>query len=144
MTPEEIIGTITERVRDTANVKVVFGDPIEMSGVTVIPVATVKVAGGGGGGSGRPSRLPLEGDEQSQSGMGLGLQIMSKPLGYIEVVEGKAKLVPIVDVTKVAIVSMITTALAFVSLAKLLTKRFKMHKAKGYWGDKKYHHMPAE
>ena len=140
MTPEEIIGTITERVRDTANVKVVFGDPIEMSGVTVIPVATVKVAGGGGGGTGRLGRLPLEGEEQQQSGMGLGLQIMTKPLGYIEVVEGKAKLVPIVDVTKVAIVSMVTTGLAFVSLAKILMKLAKTRKAERYWAAKKYHH----
>lgn len=128
MTPEEIINTITERVKDTANVKVVFGDPVESGGVTVIPVATVKVAGGGGGGKGHGATLTEEGMEV-EGGMGMGLQITSKPLGYIEIVNGSARLVPIADVTKLAIGGMIAGTLALLTVAKLLAKRAKMMQA---------------
>ena len=126
MTPEEIISTISERVKDTANVKVVFGDPVEAAGVTVIPVASVKVAGGGGGGKGRSAITLEEGEPQTEGGMGLGLQITSKPLGYIEVVNGSAKLVPIVDVTKITIGSMIAGTLSLIVIAKLIARRSKM------------------
>lgn len=122
MTPEEIISNITERVKDTANVKVVFGDPIESAGVTVIPVATIRVAGGGGGGRGRGVALTEDGQEL-EGGMGMGLQITSKPLGYIEIVNGAAKLVPIVDVTRLAVGSMIAGTLALMIIGKLWLKR---------------------
>jgi uncharacterized spore protein YtfJ len=132
MSPEEIINTITDRVKDTANVKVVFGDPVESSGVTVIPVAMVKVAGGGGGGKGRTLTVaPVEGEEHPEGGMGMGLQITTKPLGYIEVVDGKAKLVPIVDVTKIAIGSMIAGTLALMTIGKLLSRWSKMKQKAG-------------
>lgn len=127
MTPEEIISTITDRVKDTANVRVVFGDPVESGGVTVIPVASVKIAGGGGGGRGKSNILPVEGEEAPEGGVGLGLQITAKPLGYIEVKEGSARLIPIVDVTKVAIGSMIAGTLALMTVAKLFVRRAKMH-----------------
>ena len=128
MTPEEIINTITERVKDTANVKVVFGDPVESGGVTVIPVATVKVAGGGGGGKGRSTALVEEGQDL-EGGMGMGLQITSKPLGYIEIVDGSARLVPIADVTKLAIGGMVASTLALLTIAKLFYKKAKMQHA---------------
>lgn len=125
MSPEEIINSITERVKDTANVKVVFGDPVESAGVTVIPVAMVKVAGGGGGGKGRNAAVvATEGlEEQPEGGMGMGLQIVAKPLGYIEVSNGKARLIPIVDVTKIAIGGMIAGTLALMTIGKMLSKR---------------------
>ncbi|HEU4985140.1 MAG TPA: hypothetical protein VFT58_05820 [Nitrososphaera sp.] len=128
MTPKEIISSITERVKDTANVKVVFGDPVESGGVTVIPVASVKVAGGGGGGRGRGVAVTEEGVEV-EGGVGMGLQITARPLGYIEVVNGSAKLVPIVDVTKIAIGSMIAGTLALLTVGRRMAKRAKMLQA---------------
>lgn len=133
MTPEEIIKTISERVKDTANVKVVFGEPVVSAGVTIIPVAAVKVAGGGGGSKGRSPSLPIEGTEQSDGGLGLGLQISAKPIGYIEVKDGKARLIPIADVTKIAVVGMITGTLALMVAGKLLTKWGKMRYLKRKW-----------
>ena len=130
MSPEEIINTITERVKDTANVRVVFGDPIESAGVTVIPVASVKIAGGGGGGKGHSAMgLPLEGEEQVEGGIGLGAQITAKPLGYIEVANGSAKLIPIIDVTKIAVGAMVAGTLTLMIVSKLLIERAKMQQA---------------
>lgn len=123
MNPEEIIGRITEQVKNTANVNVVFGDPVESAGVTIIPVAAVKVAGGGGGGKGRGA-MPVieEGAEATERGIGLGMQITTKPLGYIELSGGQAKLVPIVDVTKIAVGSMIAGTLALMTIGKLVAR----------------------
>lgn len=46
MDANEIIAAITERVKDTANVQVVFGETVETAaGVSIIPVASVKVSG---------------------------------------------------------------------------------------------------
>ena len=127
MTPDEIINTVSERVKDTANVKVVFGEPVESAGVTVIPVATVKVAGGGGGGRGKGVILPVEGEEAAQeSGMGMGLQITARPLGYIEIKEGSARLMPIPDVTKIAIGGMIAGTFALMTIGKIWLKRVKL------------------
>ncbi|HTH72534.1 MAG TPA: spore germination protein GerW family protein [Candidatus Pristimantibacillus sp.] len=142
MSPEEIISTITDRVKDTANVKVVFGEPVTAAGVTIIPVATVKVAGGGGGGKGR-GKLPAENAEALETGMGLGLQVSAKPLGYIEVKDGAARLVPIVDVTKVAVVGLVAAGLTLITFGKLSLRREKLRKAKAYWAAKKAMHQPA-
>ena len=142
MSPEEIISTITDRVKDTANVKVVFGEPVTAAGVTIIPVATVKVAGGGGGGKGR-GKLPAENAEALETGMGLGLQVSAKPLGYIEVKNGAARLVPIVDVTKVAVVGLVAAGLTLITFGKLSLRREKLRKAKAYWAAKKAMHQPA-
>lgn len=142
MSPEDIISTITDRVKDTANVKVVFGEPISAAGVTIIPVATVKVAGGGGGGKGR-GKQPAESAEATETGMGLGLQVSAKPLGYIEVKNGSARLVPIVDVTKVAVVGLVAAGLTLITFGKLSLKRAKLRKAKAYWAAKKALHQPA-
>jgi len=121
MSPDEIIKTITERVRDTAHVRVVFGDPFTIGEVTIIPVASIKVAGGGGGGLGkaRAAAEQLAGAEVGR-GLGLGLKIIAKPMGYIEVKAGNARLVPIVDATKIAVGGMIVSSLLLVSLIKLL------------------------
>ena len=145
MSPEEIISTITDRVKDTANVKVVFGEPVTAAGVTIIPVATVKVAGGGGGGGGGKGRgkLPAENAEALETGMGLGLQVSAKPLGYIEVKDGAARLVPIVDVTKVAVVGLVAAGLTLITFGKLSLRREKLRKAKAYWAAKKAMHQPA-
>ncbi len=128
MSPEEIINQITERVKETANVDVVFGAAVVSGGVTVIPVASVKVAGGGGGGRGRDVS-PVEGEDVSESGMGVGLHVTARPLGYIEIKDGSARLVPIPDVTKIAIGGMIAGTLALMTVAKLLTKRAKFQSA---------------
>ncbi len=52
MKAKELIQQITEQVHKNANVRVVFGDPVEKGSITIIPVAKVTVKGGGGGGIG--------------------------------------------------------------------------------------------
>lgn len=117
MTAEELMSAITDQVKDTANVRVIFGNPVTADGVTIIPVAAVKVAGGGSGG--RAGTAPLEDEEASESGMGLGVKVITRPLGYIEITGGSAKLIPIIDLTKIALASLLTAGLALLTFGKL-------------------------
>ncbi|MBL8159646.1 hypothetical protein JNJ66_04260 [Candidatus Saccharibacteria bacterium] len=125
MDAQQIIDMVSQRVRDTANVKTVFGDPIESDGVTIIPVASVKVAGGGGGGAGRPKG----GDAGSEkdTGMGLGLKVMATPVGYIEVVDGKARMVDVVDKNKAILGVLVVAGLVALKLGMAAAWGAKRH-----------------
>jgi uncharacterized spore protein YtfJ len=135
MDANEIITSITERVKDAANVRVVFGEPVETtSGVTIIPVASVKVAGGGGGGTGRGRRRESEETAATgnEGGMGLGLKVMATPLGYIEVKDGTARFVHIADMTKIAVGGMLLTGLLLLAATRCM--RFKAWKQRQKMG----------
>ena len=127
METNEIISSITDKVKDTANVNVVFGDPIETGGVTIIPVASVRVAGGGGGGRGTQGRRG-ENEEAAPSGrgMGIGVRVMATPLGYIEVKDGEARFVQVVDATRIAVSAML--AGSFILIAANRMMRFRAWK----------------
>jgi hypothetical protein len=66
----------------------VFGPPVERDGVTVIPVAASRFGFGGGAG-----RTP---DDKGEGGGGGGGGV-SRPLGFIEVREGRARFRRITD-----------------------------------------------
>ncbi|MCP5030128.1 MAG: sporulation protein [Actinomycetia bacterium] len=87
---ENIRGT-----RDALSVRRVFGDPYELEGVTIIPVA--RVAGGAGGGGGEGT-----GDDESGSGFGGGFGLGAYPVGVYEVRDGHVEWKPTVDVGRLA------------------------------------------
>jgi uncharacterized spore protein YtfJ len=74
-TMDQIANTITS----TFNNKIIFSDPIEKDGIIVVPVA--KVIYGLGGGVGTRS---------NDRGEGGGGGFIARPVGYIEIREGKA------------------------------------------------------
>jgi uncharacterized spore protein YtfJ len=87
---------IAERVGAKANVRAVFGDPIERDGITVIPVARIRWGFGGGAGRGPIAVGPgvdaegasTEGgtDEgRSGAGTGGGGGVTADPIGYLEI-----------------------------------------------------------
>ena len=82
--------------RDAISVRRVFGDPYELNGISVIPVA--RVAGGGGGGGGEGSMT----DDQTGSGFGTGFGLHARPVGVYEVRDGQVAWKPAVDVTRLA------------------------------------------
>ena len=82
---------LLDQVRDTLNVKRVFGEPYEHDGVTIVPVATVM--GGGGGGSG---------DEgQDRSGECAGYGLVAKPAGVYVIKGDDVRWQPAVDVNRI-------------------------------------------
>jgi uncharacterized spore protein YtfJ len=77
---------ILQRVEDVMTARRVFGDPVQVDSVTVLPVATV----GGGGGGGQK--------EHSEGGVGFGLGV--RPAGVFVIRDGDAKWRPVVNVNR--------------------------------------------
>jgi uncharacterized spore protein YtfJ len=75
--PEKPIPPAVKLLARLTGARLCFGDAVTQGGRTVIPVATVRSAGGGGFGSGPPS-------SPGQGGGGGGA-IDARPVGFIEI-----------------------------------------------------------
>ena len=84
---DELIATLADRLGAHFGVSSVFGEPVQRDGVTVIPVANVRVGFGGGTGS-DPAK--------QQEGEGAGGGGSMTAAGYIELKDGRSRYVPIV------------------------------------------------
>ena len=102
--------------RDAMTIQRVFGDPIELEGVTVIPVA--RIAGGAGGGGGESK----EGDDPG-SGYGSGFGMDARGIGVYEVRDGGVVWKPAVDVTRLARGGQVLAAIGVVCAALVLMVR---------------------
>ena len=83
------------KARNSVEAKMVFAEPIERNGLTVIPAA--RVAAGGGGGNGR--------DRHGQEGEGGGLGLTARPVGAYVIEDGKLRWEPAVDVNRLATIA---------------------------------------
>ena len=54
MAVQQLLQSIADKVRSSASVKSVYGEPVEAEGKTIIPVARVAYGFGGGGGTRSP------------------------------------------------------------------------------------------
>jgi uncharacterized spore protein YtfJ len=97
---EELVATISERLKATANVKVVYGEPQVIEGKTIIPVAVASYGFGAG-----------TGPQGQDSGGGGGGAVRVKPLGVVEVTAERTRFVPVVDVNHLAVLGLIGLAL---------------------------------
>jgi len=77
--------------REALTARLVYAEPYEKDGATVIPAARVVV--GGGGGAGR--------DKAGRRGDGGGLGLVARPVGAFVVTAGEVRWVPAVDVQRV-------------------------------------------
>ena len=82
-----LLETVFNQIGMNAGAKAVFGDPIEKSGRTVIPVAQAVIGTGGGGGGGS--------SDKTGSGEGAGGGALTRPLGYIEISDEGTVFVPL-------------------------------------------------
>jgi uncharacterized spore protein YtfJ len=83
------------KARNSVEARMVYAEPIERNGLTVIPAA--RVAAGGGGGNGR--------DQHGQEGEGAGLGLSARPVGAYVIEDGKLRWEPAVDVNRLAAVA---------------------------------------
>ena len=83
--------------RDALSVRRVFGDPYEIDGMTIIPVARISGGAGGGGGEGSGERA---GGQETGSGFGTGFGVRAQPVGVYEVRDGQVAWRPIVDISE--------------------------------------------
>jgi uncharacterized spore protein YtfJ len=82
--PASFIDRIAGRLGSGARVETIFGTPVTAGAVTVIPVARSQWGFGGG-----------SGPQDEGSGGGGGVNV--RPVGYIEIRDGKTSFTPVVD-----------------------------------------------
>lgn len=107
--PKEML----EHIRQLFTVERVYGEPIEVMGKMIIPVAQIAASGGGGGGEGEgpadaAGSAAGAGKEAAQvmqhgSGMGFGFGGTARPVGFMVVDGDKTTWVPIVNPEKIAL-----------------------------------------
>jgi len=107
-----------DAVKDSLTVKRVFGDPYEVDGSTIIPVAAVRGGGGGGGGGGTDGA-----SDQTGSGGGVGFGINARPLGVIVIRNGQASWTPTVDVTRIVAGGQLVALAAVLVIGSVLRHR---------------------
>jgi len=93
---EELVATISERLKASADVKVVYGEPQVIEGKTIIPVAVASYGFGAGSGGG---------PQGEGGGGGGGLRV--KPVGVVEITAERTRFIPIFDVNRLATLGLI-------------------------------------
>jgi len=97
---------VVNGLRDKASADAAFGEPREVEGRVLIPVACVATGLGVGFGSGTPEDEKETGgpdEAEVPEGGGGGGGARSRPVAVIEVTESETIVRPIVDETKVAL-----------------------------------------
>ena len=93
---EELLATISERLKATADVKVVYGEPQVIEGRTIIPVAAASYGFGAGSGGGKQG-----------TGGGGGGGVAVRPIGCIEITAERTRFIPVIDVNRLATLGLI-------------------------------------
>ena len=106
------VDRIFEQVRDTLTVKRVFGEPYEVEGCLVVPVASVRGGGGGGGGS----------DTAGNGGSGGGFGTSARPVGVYRIRGDEVTWLPAVDSTRVVVLGEIVAIVALLVLRSVLRR----------------------
>jgi uncharacterized spore protein YtfJ len=82
------IQEVVSKAQDALTARRVYGEPIELDGVVIIPAAEVSGGGGGGGGA----------DQSGSSGEGGGYGLRARPVGAYVVQNGNVRWEPAIDV----------------------------------------------
>lgn len=125
---KSIINDIIEKIQKSANVKAVFGEPIEKGDVTVVPVSRVSVYGGGGGGlleSVERKEQKEDKKKENGSGMGMGVITRTEPVGFIQIKDDEAVFKEVTDRKRIILAGMGLGAFAVFSMTRILKKIMK-------------------
>jgi uncharacterized spore protein YtfJ len=95
--------------RDAMRASIVFGEPVERDGMTVIPAA--KVRGGGGGGA----------DSEHNGGGGFGID--ARPAGAYVIRGGNVEWQPAVDVNRIVFGGQVLAVVALLVLRAWIKSR---------------------
>lgn len=107
-----------ERARDVFSVQRVYGDPIEVDGVIVVPAASVSGGSGGGGG--------LEADGRQGSGAGFGVH--TRPAGALVIRDGDARWEPATDPERRIVAGTVVAVVGILAVKSLLKSRRRRHR----------------
>lgn len=128
MSTKELIDAAVEHLHLGASVKAVYGDPVQIDGKTVIPVAKVAYGFGGGTGTKRARADKAEKDGQepaaTEAGEGAGGGVAAKPVGVVEISGTETKFVPFGQTRRLAWAVAIGSGIGFL-LGALIGRRGK-------------------
>lgn len=113
-----VINAITRTI-ESSTARQVFGEPITMGDVMIIPVAKVRGGGGGGGGGSRMSNS----DNGSGDGSGAGMSLSARPVGAFVVRGSNVSWRPAVDVNRVVLGGQIVVIVGLMVL-RAMTRRY--------------------
>jgi uncharacterized spore protein YtfJ len=102
------------RINRGLRVSRVSGEPYEHSGVTLIPVASVR-GGGGGGESESGDRVP--------GGTGGGFGMSARPVGAYQIKGDEVTWIPAADTIRVIIVSQVAAIVGLLVLRSIFRSR---------------------
>jgi uncharacterized spore protein YtfJ len=105
---------VEDRIRETYSARRVFGEPISLDGVTVIPAARIR--GGGGGGQN-------EDVEGQGKGSGGGFGVLASPAGVYEIREGTVRWKPAFDPNRIIMGGQIVAAIGLLTVGRILVAR---------------------
>ncbi|WP_185959517.1 spore germination protein GerW family protein [Planococcus salinarum] len=109
---------IFEKFSKARDVSLIYGDPVEMHGRTIIPVAKVKYSVGAGSGSGfehedKDPASPGYEEVEGGQGEGAGGSFLIKPVGIYDVTAEKTVYRPIVPFELIVLLPLMMTGLIF-------------------------------
>ncbi len=108
--------------------KTVFGDVIEVDGHRLIPVASVRYGFGIAGGQGPTPTGPKRGagpkaSDAAPGGGGGGGGMRVDPVALIDLSNGRVRVEPIINVTRLAIVALVVAAWSIFWMARAANER---------------------
>jgi uncharacterized spore protein YtfJ len=109
---------VMQEITDKSGAKAVFGEAYVKDRVTFIPVAKVSIHVCGCERDGQAGGK-AEGANKKKKGPCMGVGVKTIPLGYIEIRQGRARFVEIVDRTKIMKTGLILGGVALFLLARL-------------------------
>jgi uncharacterized spore protein YtfJ len=111
-----LVERLAQQLTTSLTAQTVYGTPVDRDGVTVIPVARAFYGFGGGNGN--------HGEEAAGAGGGVGVSL--RPVGYIEIQQGRTRFRPIRrSVVPLVAVSGVVALLLLRSVPLLLSNRTK-------------------
>lgn len=121
MSVEELMKSISENVRGSASVSTVFGEARTVGSKTVIPIASVRLGFGAG------SCECKSGEEEGapSAGGGGGGGAIARPVAVLEVTEQETRVIPVVDVTRIALASLCAAGCITWLITRMLGRRKK-------------------
>jgi uncharacterized spore protein YtfJ len=95
MRVDDILRSITDRVKAEADVRTIYGETRQIGNKTVIPVARLAYGFGAGGGQG-PTQMGPEGTAEAGGGGGGG-GVSVSPVGFLVEENGELRFMPVGD-----------------------------------------------
>jgi uncharacterized spore protein YtfJ len=107
----EIVGYAAE----AAQVRRVFGEPIQRDGHVVIPVAVIRGGAGGGGGKGP--------EDAGGEGLGGGYGFIARPAGVFVIRDDRVDWQPAIDVNALALGGQVVAVVALLVARSIVRRR---------------------